>query len=347
MPVVYIATNRINGNRYVGATKHSLEYRRKKHIKDCRCGNACRAFYAAIRKYGDQAFEWSVLAEFDTVASAMAFEIETISQMRPEYNIARGGQGVAVPYTEDRRRKVSNALRGRKLTPEARLIAIKGLDAGREKRQRKVVCLNDGRIFASMKLAAAFYDLRYEGVRAVVDGHQTHTGGLSFVASDGAINQKERSRILSLHRLRKEKESDRISSGVNSRAISTSDGREFRSAVDGAKALGCKPPALRYRCAKGVTVDGIKVWFSDAGFVVKKEKTASDLAAASAARKVGRLKANAVVRKMVICNDSRRVYASITEAAADNGVCISAISAAIYRNGRAGGKSFKFFNGAG
>jgi len=92
--IVYMATNRLNGKRYVGATCKGLLARRKEHEYGPKAKRTtCRYFHAAIGKYGAENFDWSVLAEFDTFEDALRGEILLISQIKPEYNLTIGGQG--------------------------------------------------------------------------------------------------------------------------------------------------------------------------------------------------------------------------------------------------------------
>jgi group I intron endonuclease len=101
--IVYLATNRVNGKRYVGATSKGLSARRRQHEKALNAKRTtCRYFHAAIRKYGPESFDWIVLAECTGFDDALRQEVRLISEIRPEYNLTRGGQGVS----------------GRKMTPE-------------------------------------------------------------------------------------------------------------------------------------------------------------------------------------------------------------------------------------
>ena len=51
-------------------------------------------FHAAIRKYGESAFQWVELLKCESLKAAMDKEIELIAELKPEYNITRGGQGI-------------------------------------------------------------------------------------------------------------------------------------------------------------------------------------------------------------------------------------------------------------
>jgi group I intron endonuclease len=141
--IVYLATNRINGKRYIGATSKTLDLRRRGHLYQAKSGlRGCTRFYAAIRKHGSEAFEWSELRNCATFEEALIEERKLIAEIRPEYNLRPGGQGHCsspakprgpqspdvikkradanrgkVP-TAEHREKIRKALKGRKRPPE-------------------------------------------------------------------------------------------------------------------------------------------------------------------------------------------------------------------------------------
>lgn len=136
-PLVYQATNRINGKRYIGVTTLGAAKRRWQHENDARrkAGGAPK-FHNAIRRYGPEAFDWTVLAEFETAEQALAAEADFIARLRPEYNITRGGRGalgqvwtpemrarqsairVGMKFSEEHRRNLSKAHLGKKQSQE-------------------------------------------------------------------------------------------------------------------------------------------------------------------------------------------------------------------------------------
>lgn len=151
---VYLATNRINGKRYIGATGKSVDNRRREHLRMAARGLVgCRRFYAAIRKYGADSFEWMTLVECETFDEALAHERKLISEIKPEYNLLPGGQGHRatagklrgpqspelvkkradanrgkVP-SQEHREKIRSALKGRKRPPEvvAKMLASRAI----------------------------------------------------------------------------------------------------------------------------------------------------------------------------------------------------------------------------
>ena len=62
--IIYGSRNIVNGKWYIGQTTVGLENRRRQHLSTAR-NNNCHTyrcvFHDAIRKYGEDAFEWTVL----------------------------------------------------------------------------------------------------------------------------------------------------------------------------------------------------------------------------------------------------------------------------------------------
>ena len=58
MYCIYKAQSKINGKIYIGKT-NNFNKRRNEHLSDCRTGH--QLFSRALHKYGDDAFEWSII----------------------------------------------------------------------------------------------------------------------------------------------------------------------------------------------------------------------------------------------------------------------------------------------
>lgn len=125
MAIVYLARNKRNGKRYVGVTSRTLKYRSGRHMDLARKGGRqCPKFYDAVRKYGAAAFVWDVVYRCETMAEAWGLERDLIQQWRPEYNISAGGKGAM------------------------------GFPAWN---RRRVICLEDGKIYPTVTAAAKAY----------------------------------------------------------------------------------------------------------------------------------------------------------------------------------------------
>jgi len=151
--IVYLATNRINGKRYVGVTSHGLAFRRRQHEQAPNAKRVtCRYFHAAMRKYGKEAFEWMELVHCETFNEALQEEIRLISEIKPEYNLTIGGQGTAGRViSQEQRDHHSRMMKGRKRNPEsvAKMIAT---NTGRKRDPEQRKRMSDARI--GMKFSA-------------------------------------------------------------------------------------------------------------------------------------------------------------------------------------------------
>jgi group I intron endonuclease len=111
----------INGKRYVGKTVRRLEDRRILHERDAKGGSKL-AFHRAIRKYGKEAFEWSVLMHDDdendlNISEALAIRVLK-TRVPSGYNMTSGGEGgdcfLGRKHTEESKEKIRLARRRRK-----------------------------------------------------------------------------------------------------------------------------------------------------------------------------------------------------------------------------------------
>lgn len=123
--IVYLIRNIINGKGYVGQTVRSLERRWKQHLSDSKKGSKLY-IHSAIRKYGEENFEYCILEETNNLSDLNRLEIEQIIKQntfgKNGYNLTRGGFGGSFGYTRslEIRKKISVGNKGKKLSPEAK-----------------------------------------------------------------------------------------------------------------------------------------------------------------------------------------------------------------------------------
>ena len=84
--LVYLVRNKINNKCYVGSTKRGLVDRRKRHLIAARKGSVGR-LHKAIRKYGSDAFEWTILEQVERLDQLNDCERFWIQKIKPEYNV--------------------------------------------------------------------------------------------------------------------------------------------------------------------------------------------------------------------------------------------------------------------
>lgn len=94
---IYLITNKLNGKKYVGCTKHSVEHRWKQHCYVAMKGKKMSYIAKAIRKYGVDNFSVEQLAETNSYADMLELEIKCISEHNSKkpngYNLTDGGDG--------------------------------------------------------------------------------------------------------------------------------------------------------------------------------------------------------------------------------------------------------------
>lgn len=210
--LVYVATCAVDGKRYVGVTRLTMEKRRNTHFSNARRGHRSK-FYAAIRFHGEHAFSFIQACACDTYKGALALERKLISELLPEYNLTSGGEGVlGHRHSVLARRKMSAAKNGNgpwlkgecpqsvreKLSASARARSGKEKIDGRRRqailanaakandsRRRPVVCINDGLAYPSTISAGVEYGISRVAVLNVCAGRYPATRrGLKFVFAD-------------------------------------------------------------------------------------------------------------------------------------------------------------------
>ena len=96
--IVYKITNTKNGKPYIGKTEYSLEHRWHRHLSSARNGSKFR-FHSAIRKYGEDCWDLSVIETYLTEDENFINEKETHfiklfeSDTKKGYNATSGGTG--------------------------------------------------------------------------------------------------------------------------------------------------------------------------------------------------------------------------------------------------------------
>lgn len=196
--VVYCATNSITGHIYIGLTCQ-FSRRKSKHRRLALVNNSPTYFHRAIRKYGWDAFSFTILVECDDYEFAKQEEIRLIAEHRPQYNMTTGGDGAhGYKHTPEVVAAIIKRTTGRpgywkgrslpahvvanlasiqaKRTDKARVLAM-----GPKSIQRRVVCLDDSLEFESCRLAALHYGVSETVISSVCNkGRHKTAAGLVF-----------------------------------------------------------------------------------------------------------------------------------------------------------------------
>lgn len=208
-----------SGKVYIGITGRPVS--RRWHGGSAYRNN--RHFYAAIQKYGWEAFSHEVLAEGLTKEAACAMEVQLIAEHGSTdpakgYNLSRGGDKTTLGYrvSPETRQKISRALTGKlkgrphsKEHAERIRAALTGHQCSEETREKlrqalgdrfqtedartrqkentpkgaghhratRVICLDTGEVYDTIKDAAEAHGLGRSRVSACCRGLQQTAGG--------------------------------------------------------------------------------------------------------------------------------------------------------------------------
>lgn len=132
--IVYCIENKVNGKKYVGVTKHSIETRWNQHVSCATTRSSKKsAIHNAISKYGVDQFVVTLIDEADSHEDLMSkekFWISSLDTKRRGYNCTAGGEysprsadmdvrermrqsHLGVPLSEETKRKMSATRKGR------------------------------------------------------------------------------------------------------------------------------------------------------------------------------------------------------------------------------------------
>lgn len=341
--LVYMAINLINGKRYVGVTCTGLGKRKTSH----RYAASYRTtknnlFHNAIRKYGFDAFSFSVLKECLNFDTALSEEIRLIALLKPEYNLTKGGEGhLGYSPSAETRLKLSQfhtgkKWPGRKLSAQTkeklRIIGIKNRDRflknvgtkSYELSRKPVVCLNDGKIFISVNAAAAHYDVKHASISRMCKGVKR------FQTIEGRKFAYYTGQLISIQPIEIKETEKRI--------MCLNDGKIFERINIAAKHYNINRTNISAICrGKQRTVNGLTFMY------LPRDMNLDD-----AAKKAEFEKRHFEKNKKVICLDDDKVFESLAECAKFYGVRYTSIREVCkgVRRGirKLGGKRFAFYD---
>jgi len=145
--IIYKATNKINGKSYVGQTIKGFSERVSTHKYDQKNKNF--PFQMALRKYGFDNFEWSIIKENINIEKLDDEEKEQIivnNTMSPfGYNVTCGGNSKKV-FSEESRKKMSEYAKNRTQEHKNKLIVSRNGYVHSETTRMKISQKNKGKI---------------------------------------------------------------------------------------------------------------------------------------------------------------------------------------------------------
>ena len=210
---IYEITNIINGHVYRGQTSRSFRIRFLEHCHDLKTGDDSPRLQKAFDKYGSDAFEFHIL-KICNIDDLDCEEERLISEARALgedccYNIAQGGKGTrgeancffgqnhsgenngffGRKHSEESKKSMSetkkqmakeNEQYHQQLIDKAKLATKKSAEV----RSRKVICIDTGKIYNSIKEAAEDTGAIASKIVLVCSGKRMHAGGYSWMYID-------------------------------------------------------------------------------------------------------------------------------------------------------------------
>lgn len=246
--VIYKATNSINGNFYIGASKNGMEVRRKAHKWDATRGTAgCRVFHKAIQKYGFNIFKWEIIGTAETYSELMKLEVDLIAQLKPQYNCTIGGEGIiGLERTKEWYDKVSKTLKSKGIKPPGRTDFTSNY--------KPLVCLNDGKFFENVKSAKEYYKIGDISAIFRETDSQHRVQGKYFHFTDKQLTKDEIDYWFSFYE-EKRKLARKNRGKKRSRAvICITDGKEYYGLSEAARHYGLCATIIQNSCVNGAIV---------------------------------------------------------------------------------------------
>ena len=205
MGVIYKITNKLDGKIYVGKTARTLEIRMKEHLRHNET-----YIERALKKYGIEAFEVSVIEECDSEEKLNEREMYWIALLDCRYpngyNMSEGSEGsLGHTVPESMRQKLSAMRSGKKLSLENRQNIGRGCKGKRhsektkailssvQKQKHAVICVESRKIFDSITAAAKSINVTRSTLRNALDNENRTAGGLHWISLNEKPTQEYKS----------------------------------------------------------------------------------------------------------------------------------------------------------
>lgn len=216
MGCIYKITNKYNNKSYIGQTKRSLEVRLKEHYRDAyrpKSSMYSSIFYRAIRKYGYEAFEHSILefCDDEELNSREQYWIKYYATFPQGYNMNCGGDCIGshhLNYEEIYETKILYQMNARELADyfHCSIVTIqnalkaKGLSKQKiaqisaSKRNKAVYAYNPNtkeiQYFSSKAEAARVTNVNRININKALKGETKAAGGYLWTINKQLLEQK-------------------------------------------------------------------------------------------------------------------------------------------------------------
>lgn len=215
--IVYKATNKINNKVYIGITTKTLEHRKRIHIRDSKTKDTY--FYRALRKYGENNFEWEIIDSAETMEELEELEryyinlYDSFNNKKKGYNSTSGGHNLYEITDEERHNRskrakgknnpmygVESPMKGKHFTEEHKSKISNALKksyrphvfGGSNPSAKKVINLDTKEIFETLTDASKKYGISRQMIGKVCNGHNKTAKGFRWAfIEDGIVKYDE------------------------------------------------------------------------------------------------------------------------------------------------------------
>lgn len=181
---VYVVTNTVTNEQYVGQTRQPVKRRWATHINTA-TANVPKKYNLskAIGEYGKESFEFKEIFYAFNEEGLNAAEIELIAELKPAYNIAKGGAGhrgvIPSPELCKKRSETIKALWGNPEWKAKQIAKLKQAHSSVEAKERgrkvsklgssankkPLYCKDLNMVFSDMKDAANKLNVSFDAVK--------------------------------------------------------------------------------------------------------------------------------------------------------------------------------------
>lgn len=215
-PCIYKIENLIDGKVYIGQTTRSFEIRKKQH-KTVLNGNknTNKKLQNAWNKYGESNFKFEIIdkPKFEELDEKEIFYIEKFESFKSGYNLTTGGNQVMhnKKHSISAKEKMSNKVKAKWQDDEFKnKMKERTIYYGDESpRAIKVICVNDGEVFGTMKQAAQHYGISLDQVSTVCSGKCKYTG-LKETGKKLQFKRYEKNKIYTLEDVKHKNEKKKV-----------------------------------------------------------------------------------------------------------------------------------------
>ncbi len=163
---IYKIVNLVNGRVYIGESYHCLQ-RKRQHLRELKKNRHSNShLQRAWNKYGKENFKFIIIeiCPENIRYSRERYWIAKYQANITGYNQSSGGEGeVGVRYNEERSKKISKAMTGKKFPKNS---------GGNSAQATIVYCLNDNKRFECIKDACDYYKISNA---SIIRSYQQHT----------------------------------------------------------------------------------------------------------------------------------------------------------------------------